>query len=98
MSVTIFRYVGLSSTGITYKSGASSYSNGGFNGGGDKYGGLSSRRESDSYRDSYKESDPYGEEKFDTDTYVKSHQGTAQGNSSKESRHHGRFMSYTVYY
>nr|KJB54753.1 hypothetical protein B456_009G047500 [Gossypium raimondii] len=86
------KYVGLSSTGITYKSSASSYSSGGFNGGGDKYGGLSSRRESDSYRDSYKESDPYGEEKFDTDTYVKSHRGTAceiQGNSSKESRHHG---------
>ncbi|MBA0719456.1 hypothetical protein Golax_007135 [Gossypium laxum] len=86
------KYVGLSSTGITYKSSASSYSSGGFNGGGDKYGGLSSRRESDSYRDSYKESDPYGEHKFDTDTYVKSHRGTAceiQGNSSKESRHHG---------
>ncbi|KAL1097634.1 hypothetical protein V6Z11_D05G048500 [Gossypium hirsutum] len=86
------KYVGLSSTCITYKSSASSYRSGGFNGGGDKYGGISSRRESDSYRDSYKESDPYGEEKFDTDTYVKSHRGTAceiQGNSSKESRHHG---------
>ncbi|XWS17669.1 hypothetical protein CRYUN_Cryun33cG0087500 [Craigia yunnanensis] len=83
------KYVGLSSTGITYKSGASSYSSGGFRGGGDSYGGLSGTRESDSYRDSYKERDRYGEEKFDTDTYVKSRRGTAsesQGNSSKESR------------
>ncbi|XVE70972.1 hypothetical protein DITRI_Ditri10aG0112700 [Diplodiscus trichospermus] len=39
------KYIGLSSTGITYKSGASSYSSGGFHGGGDSYGGLSSTRE-----------------------------------------------------
>ncbi|XP_022730682.1 clathrin interactor EPSIN 1-like [Durio zibethinus] len=86
------KYVGLSSTGITYKSGVSSYGSGGFSGGGDRYGGLNSTRQSDSYRDGYKERDRYGEEKFDTDTYVKSRRGTAseiQGNSSKESRHHG---------
>ncbi|XWS72490.1 hypothetical protein CRYUN_Cryun02cG0044100 [Craigia yunnanensis] len=86
------KYIGLSSTGITYKSGASSYSSGSFQGGGDRYGGLSSTRENDSYRDSYKEKDRYGEEKFDTATYVKSRRGTAsesQGNSSKESRRHG---------
>ncbi|XWS26379.1 hypothetical protein CRYUN_Cryun26dG0027200 [Craigia yunnanensis] len=86
------KYVGLSSTGITYKSGASSYSSGGFHGGGDRYGGLSGKRESDSYTDSYKERDQYGEEKFDTDTYVKSRRGTAsesQGNSLKEPRSHG---------
>ncbi|KAK8547384.1 hypothetical protein V6N13_098094 [Hibiscus sabdariffa] len=78
------KYVGLSSSGITYKSGASSYSSGGFHGGGDRYGGLSSRRESDSYK--------YGEEKSDTDTYVKTHRGNAsesQENSSRESRLHG---------
>ncbi|GMI92575.1 EPSIN1 [Hibiscus trionum] len=76
------KYVGLSSSGITYKSGASSFSSGGFQGGGDRYGGLSSRRESDSYR--------YGEEKSDTDTYVKTHRGNAsesQGNSSKSGLH-----------
>ncbi|XVE97632.1 hypothetical protein REPUB_Repub03eG0035600 [Reevesia pubescens] len=86
------KYVGLSSAGITYKSGASSYSSGGFSSGGDRYGGLSSTRESGRYRDSYKERDRYGEEKFDRDTYVKSGRGTtneSQGNSSKESRHHG---------
>ncbi|KAE8732602.1 Clathrin interactor EPSIN 1 [Hibiscus syriacus] len=82
------KYVGLSSSGITYKSGASSYNSGGFHGGGDRYGGLSSRGESDSY----KESNRYGEEKSNRDTYVKMHGGTAsesQGNSSKESRLHG---------
>ncbi|GMI81413.1 EPSIN1 [Hibiscus trionum] len=86
------KYIGLSSSGITYKSGASSYSSGGFHGGGDRYGGLSSRRESDSYSDSYKESNRYGEEKSDTDAYVKMNRGTAsenQGNSSKEPRLHG---------
>ncbi|XVF35378.1 hypothetical protein REPUB_Repub18cG0140500 [Reevesia pubescens] len=86
------KYVGLSSTGITYKSGASSYSSGGFHGVGDRHGGLSSTRETDSYRDSYKERDRYGEEKFDTDTYVKSRRGTStesQGSSSKESKRHG---------
>ncbi|KAK8513634.1 hypothetical protein V6N13_002365 [Hibiscus sabdariffa] len=86
------KYIGLSSSGITYKSGASSYSSGGFHGGEDGYGGLSSKRESDSYSDSYRESNRYGEEKSDTDTYVKTHRGTAsdnQGISSKESRLHG---------
>ncbi|KAK6249014.1 hypothetical protein QUC31_020579 [Theobroma cacao] len=86
------KYVGLSSTGITYKSGAASYTSGGYHGGGDRYGGLSTTRESDSYRDSYKEKDRYGEEKYDTDTYVKSRRGTAsgsQGNSSKESTRPG---------
>ncbi|XVF48620.1 hypothetical protein PTKIN_Ptkin03bG0204700 [Pterospermum kingtungense] len=88
------KYVGLSSTGITYRSsaGASSYSSGGFHSGGDSYGGLSSTKGSDRYRDSYKDRDQYGEEKFDKDTYVKSRQGTrneSQENSSKETRRHG---------
>ncbi|KAK9043949.1 hypothetical protein V6N11_072272 [Hibiscus sabdariffa] len=70
------KYVGLSSTGITSKSSASTYSSGGFQGGGD----------------SYKERDRDGENKFDADTYVKSRRGTeteSQANSSKESRRHG---------
>ncbi|GMI83887.1 EPSIN1 [Hibiscus trionum] len=86
------KYVGLSSTGITFKSSASTYNSGGFQGGGDRYGGLSGRRESESCIDSYKERDQYGEKKVDTDTYVKSRRGTAsesQANSSKESRRHG---------
>ncbi|XVF89129.1 hypothetical protein PTKIN_Ptkin19aG0105700 [Pterospermum kingtungense] len=86
------KYIGLSSTGITYKSSTSPYSSGGFHGGGDRYGGLSGARESGSYRDSYKDRDRYAEEKYDTDTYVKSRRGTAsenQGKSSKESGLHG---------
>ncbi|OMO66917.1 hypothetical protein CCACVL1_20940 [Corchorus capsularis] len=80
------KYVGLSSSGITYKSSAASYSSGGFQGGRDRYGGFGST--SDSYGDSYKEKDRYGEEKYDPDTYVKSRRGStsdSQGYSSKES-------------
>ncbi|XP_039004866.1 clathrin interactor EPSIN 1-like [Hibiscus syriacus] len=71
------KYIGLLSRGITYKSGGSSYDSGGLHGDGDSYGGLSSRRESDSYTGSYKESNRYGEEKSNTDAYVKSHRGTS---------------------
>lgn len=47
-----FRYVGLSSTGITYKSSSAAYgsSSGGF-GSDDQYGSLGSSRDVDSYRD-----------------------------------------------
>ncbi|KAE8698432.1 Clathrin interactor EPSIN 1 [Hibiscus syriacus] len=86
------KYIGLSSTGVTFKSSVSTYSSGGFQGGGDRYGGLSGRRESNSYRDSYKERDRYGEKKFDADTYVQSRRKTeseSRANSSKESRRHG---------
>ncbi|KAE8700400.1 3'-5' exonuclease domain-containing protein [Hibiscus syriacus] len=78
------KYIGLLSRGITYKSGGSSYDSGGLHGDGDSYGGLSSRRESDSYTGSYKESNRYGEEKSNTDAYVKSHRGT----SSEKHRNH----------
>ncbi|GMI88511.1 EPSIN1 [Hibiscus trionum] len=84
------KYIGLSSTGVTFKSSASTYSSGGSQGGGDRYGGLSGRRES-GYKGSYKERDRYGDNKFDADTYVKSRRGTgteSEANSSKESRSH----------
>ncbi|XP_039014465.1 clathrin interactor EPSIN 1-like [Hibiscus syriacus] len=87
------KHIGLSSTGVTFKSSASTYSSKSFQGGGDKYGGISSRRESNSYGDSYKVRDRYGEIKFDADTYVQSRRETesqSQANSSKESRRHGR--------
>ncbi|GLT25533.1 hypothetical protein SLA2020_006550 [Shorea laevis] len=64
------KYFGLSSSGITYKSGAPTFSSGGFSG--DRYGGLSGKRDGDSFQDSSKERDWYGEEKTDTDTYGKS--------------------------
>ncbi|MBA0797314.1 hypothetical protein Gohar_008028, partial [Gossypium harknessii] len=82
-------YIGLSSTGVTFKSRASSFSGGGYQGGGDRCGGSSGRRESDSY----KPRDRYGEQKFDKDTYVKPRRGStaseSQANSTNESRRHG---------
>ncbi|TYG59530.1 hypothetical protein ES288_D08G310400v1 [Gossypium darwinii] len=83
------KYIGLSSTGVTFKSSASSFSGGGYQGGGDRCGGSSGRRESDSY----KPRDRYGEQKFDKDTYVKPRRGStaseSQANSTNESRRHG---------
>ncbi|KAJ9183540.1 hypothetical protein P3X46_007381 [Hevea brasiliensis] len=68
------KYFGLSSTGITYKSGSASYSSSGFQSS-NRYGGLSGTRDSDSFRDSYRDKDHYGEEKTEKDTYGKSRQG-----------------------
>lgn len=59
MNTTINRYVGLSSTGITYKSSASSYGGGGFESGG--YGSFGNRKEGDSFRDGCKEEEYAGD-------------------------------------
>lgn len=75
------KYFGLSSTGITYKSGSASLGTGGYRSS-DRYGGSG-----DSIRDSYKGRDPYGEEKTGNDTFGKSHRGVAsenQGNTLKK--------------
>lgn len=50
----VFRYFGLSSTGITYKSSSASYGSDGF---GDRYGSLSGSGEGDTFRDSYRDSE-----------------------------------------
>ncbi|KAJ0089676.1 hypothetical protein Patl1_12982 [Pistacia atlantica] len=66
------KYFGLSSSGITYKTGsASSYGSGGFQSS-DRYGGFQ--------EDSYKERDWYGEDKFEKDTFGKSRRGAASEN------------------
>lgn len=67
----IFRYFGLSSTGITYKSGAPTFSSSSFQSS-DRYGGL---RGGDSYRDSYRDKDCYGEANIEKDVYGKSRRG-----------------------
>ncbi|WOK98555.1 clathrin interactor EPSIN 1 [Canna indica] len=53
------KYVGLSSTGISYKSSSASYGSSSFYSK-DRYGSRS--REGDSFRDSYKEGEKYGKE------------------------------------
>ncbi|KAF2304415.1 hypothetical protein GH714_030843 [Hevea brasiliensis] len=70
----IFRYFGLSSTGITCKSGAASYGSSGFQSS-SQYGSISGTRNGDSFRDSYRDRDHYRDEKTEKDNYDKSHQG-----------------------
>ncbi|KDP34134.1 hypothetical protein JCGZ_07705 [Jatropha curcas] len=74
------KYFGLSSTGITYKSGSASYS-------GSSFHSRSSTRDNDSFRDDYRDKDRYGDEKSEKDIYVKSRQAGKsddQGNTLKK--------------
>lgn len=68
------KYVGLSSTGISYKSSSASFGGGSNFQSSNKYGGFSGRYDDDSYRS--KDESDFGEDKFER--YVpKSHQGTS---------------------
>ncbi|KAA8525190.1 hypothetical protein F0562_006946 [Nyssa sinensis] len=81
------KYFGLSSSGVTYKSGAaSSFSSSSFQSS-DRYGGNGGTKEGDSFSDSYKDKDRFGEDKFDQNTSAKSRRGVIsenQGNTSKK--------------
>ncbi|KAK9946321.1 hypothetical protein M0R45_011790 [Rubus argutus] len=88
------KYFGLSSTGITYKSGSatsSSYSSGSYQSS-DRYGGLGGTG-SDTFRDSYKDRDQHDEDKFDKKSSSKSRRGVTSENressSKKGSTHYG---------
>ncbi|KAH6783840.1 ENTH/VHS family protein [Perilla frutescens var. hirtella] len=59
------KYVGLSSSGITYKSGTTSFSSSYNNS--DRYGGFGNKRDSESFNDSYGE-DEFGEDKYGKNT------------------------------
>ncbi|XP_044462970.1 clathrin interactor EPSIN 1 isoform X2 [Mangifera indica] len=75
------KYFGLSSSGITYKTGSdSSYGSGGFQSS-DRYGGFK--------EDSYKERDRYGEELFEKDTYGNSRRGDASENQESTLKRKG---------
>lgn len=56
------KYVGLSSTGMSYKSSSTSYGSSSFQSS-NRHGGFSGRYDSDSYKD--KDEDQFGEEKFE---------------------------------
>ncbi|KAL5558742.1 hypothetical protein UlMin_034953 [Ulmus minor] len=74
------KYFGLSSTGVTYKGGpASSYSSGSYQSS-DRYGGLTSSRDGDRYRDQY------DEETIEKDTYTKSRHGANSENQGSTLR------------
>lgn len=85
------KFVGLSSSGITYKSGSTSFSSGSYQSS-DRYGGLSGTRDGDRHRDNYRDTDQYEEEKYERDTYGKSrHTSESQGSTLKKgSTQHGR--------
>ncbi|CAA0824255.1 Clathrin interactor EPSIN 1 [Striga hermonthica] len=78
------KYVGLSSSGITYKSGAASFSSTGFKSN-DRYGGFGNRTDSETFRDSYNDADQYGDDKYEKSTKSKkesSHQSSSGQSSS----------------
>ncbi|KAL2457487.1 Clathrin interactor EPSIN 1 [Abeliophyllum distichum] len=64
------KYFGLSSSGITYKSGAASFSSSGWKSS-DRYGGLGNTKDDDRFQDSYKDKDKYDEDKFEKITKSK---------------------------
>ncbi|XP_019184907.1 PREDICTED: clathrin interactor EPSIN 1 isoform X2 [Ipomoea nil] len=68
------KYFGLSSTGVTYKSGSASLSSG------SRYGGFGNNADSDSF--AYKERDRYGEDKFDQNTTYKSRREISEKDGS----------------
>ncbi|XP_054792515.1 clathrin interactor EPSIN 1-like [Prosopis cineraria] len=69
------KYFGLSSTGITYKSGSASFSTGSYQShSSDKYGGFGSS-DSDRHRDSYRDKAYYEEEKTENYNPAKSSHG-----------------------
>lgn len=74
------RFVGLSSSGVTFKSGAASFTNTGFKNS-DRYGGFGSTRDSETFNDSYKDKDRYDEDKYEKTS-----------KSKKESSRYGRFV------
>eukprot|EP00262_Sarcandra_glabra_P018862 TRINITY_DN6922_c0_g1_i2.p1 TRINITY_DN6922_c0_g1~~TRINITY_DN6922_c0_g1_i2.p1 ORF type:complete len:579 (-),score=137.32 TRINITY_DN6922_c0_g1_i2:246-1913(-) len=88
------KYVGVSSTGTTYKSNSASYGSGGFQNN-DRYGGPRGAKEGDMFKDSYKERDQYGEEtdwNHGKDGCEKSRRGPTNENESSKNglAHSGR--------
>lgn len=79
------KYFGLSSTGITYKSGAASFSSSGFKNN-DRYGGFGSTGDTDTFKDSYKDKDPYNDDKYEKSANNKSRkEATRKGQDSRAS-------------
>ncbi|KAL1834606.1 clathrin interactor EPSIN 1 [Daucus carota subsp. sativus] len=66
-SATRDKYFGLSSTGITYKSGSAALGSSSSRGG-DRYGGFGNSRDADAFSDSYKDRDRFGEDSFQKST------------------------------
>lgn len=80
---SVYRYVGLSSTGRTYKSSAASIGGSSFQSN-NRYGGFSSRYDDDSYRS--RDEDNFGVDKFEK-FVPKSYQGAS---SERKTSHYSR--------
>ncbi|XP_010313445.2 clathrin interactor EPSIN 1 [Solanum lycopersicum] len=93
------KYFGLSSSGVTFKSSSSSFSSSGNFQSSDRYGGFGNKNDGNSFKDSYKEKDRYGEDKVDRSTFKSkkgsSHYGsnvqaTASASGSKTAKRVGK--------
>ncbi|CAI9093608.1 OLC1v1029154C1 [Oldenlandia corymbosa var. corymbosa] len=73
------KYFGLSSTGVTYKSGVPSFSGSSFQSS-ERYGGFGSERDGNSFRD--KDRNRYDEDKFDQSSSVKPRRDSAGASST----------------
>ncbi|KAK6776662.1 hypothetical protein RDI58_027663 [Solanum bulbocastanum] len=93
------KYFGLSSSGVNFKSSSSSFSSSGNFQSSDRYGGFGNKNDGNSFKDSYKEKDRYGEDKVDRSTFKSkkgsSHYGsnvqaTASASGSKTTKRVGK--------
>ncbi|KAI3828447.1 hypothetical protein L1987_02548 [Smallanthus sonchifolius] len=83
------KYVGLSSTGITFKSGsATSLGSSGFQKS-DRYGGFGSSRDGETYKDSFKERDQSNEDRFEPGKYKPRREVSSGGSSKTGSSRYG---------
>lgn len=71
-NASMFRYFGLSSSGMTSKSSSASYGSSSFQSA-DRYGGISTKRDNDSFKDSYSDNDQLDKEKVVEAASAKSH-------------------------
>ncbi|XP_060208424.1 clathrin interactor EPSIN 1-like isoform X1 [Lycium barbarum] len=71
------KYVGVSSSGMTYKASSASFSSSGGFQSSERYGGFGNKSDGDSFKDSYNEKNRYDEHKVDQSTY-KSKKGSSR--------------------
>lgn len=89
------RYIGLSSTGISSRSGSASFGSSSFRSN-DRYGGFGNTRDSDRTVDSYKGRARFGDDKYEKSTSkpCRTVSGDNQGDGSKrDSSRYGRLVS-----
>ncbi|PWA39337.1 ENTH/VHS-like protein [Artemisia annua] len=79
------KYVGLSSTGISYKSGSSASFSGGSFQKSDRYGGFGGSRDGETFKDSFKDREQSSEDRFEPGKFKPRREvsGSTPGSSSK---------------